>query len=96
MLMYTKYTSLLYFNYLTLCVSYTSSVRLIMYIRFPVVSCMFNKSFIDTLCLDKKLLKLKTHRTKVVKFCVHINTVFSCRVTNTSCMRQENWDDLQL
>ena len=50
MLMYTNYISLHYFNYLTFCVSYTSSVNCI---GFPVVSCTISKSFIDTLCLDK-------------------------------------------
>ena len=53
---YTKYTTLHYFNYLTVYVSYTSSVNCI---GFPIVSCTISKSFIDTLCLDKKLLKFK-------------------------------------
>ena len=56
MLMYTKYTSLHYFNYLTFCVSYTSSVNCI---EFIIVFCTITISFIDTLFLDKKLLKLK-------------------------------------
>ena len=55
-LMYTKYITLHYFNYLTFCVSYTSSVNCI---GFPIVSCTISKSFIDTLCLDKKLLKFE-------------------------------------
>ena len=36
MLMYTKYTSLHYFNYLTFCVSYISSVIVL---KFPIVGC---------------------------------------------------------
>ena len=59
MLMYTNYTSIHYFNYLTFCVSYTSSVNCI---EFPIVSCTISKSIINTLCLvslDKKLLKFK-------------------------------------
>ena len=54
MLMYTNYISLHYFNYLTFCVSYTSSVNCI---GFSIVSCTISKCFIDTLSLDKKLLK---------------------------------------
>ena len=56
MLMYTKYTSLQYFNYLTFYVCYTSSVNCM---GIPIVSYTISKSFIDTLCLDKKLLKFK-------------------------------------
>ena len=56
MLMYTKYTSLHYFSYLSFCVSFTSSINCI---GFPIVSCTISKSFIDTPCLDKKLLKFK-------------------------------------
>ena len=44
--MYTKYISSLYVNYLTFCVSYTSSVN---YIGFPIVSCTIGKSFTETL-----------------------------------------------
>ena len=54
--MYTKYTSLHYVDYLNICVSYTSSVNCI---GFPIVNCTITKSFIDTLCLGKKLLKFK-------------------------------------
>ena len=50
--MYTKYAPLHYFNYLAFCVSYTRSVNCI---GFLIVSCTINKSFIGTLCLDKKL-----------------------------------------
>ena len=56
MLMYIKCTSLHYFNYLNFCVSYTSYVKCIV---FPIVNCTISKCFMDTLCLDKKLLKFK-------------------------------------
>ena len=52
MLIYTKYTTSHYFNYLTFCVSYSRSVKCI---GFSIVSCTISKSFIDKLCLDKKL-----------------------------------------
>ena len=67
MLMYTKYTYLHYFNYLNFCVSYTSSVNCI---RFPIVNCTINKSFIDTLCLDKKLLTFKVDKSCQI-LCAH-------------------------
>ena len=51
--------SLQYFNYLTFCVSYTSSVELYCIPNCYVASCTISKSFIDTLCLDKKLLNFK-------------------------------------
>ena len=56
MLMYTKYISLHYFNYLSFCVSHTDSVNCI---GFLIVSCTNSNIFIDTLCLVKKLLKFK-------------------------------------
>ena len=68
----TQIHLLYYFNYLTFCVSYTSSVNCIW---FQIVHCTIRKSCIDKLCLEKKLLKFKSN-----KFCVHISTVFSCRV----------------
>ena len=67
MLMHTKYTSLHYLNYLlTFCLT----------IWFSIGSWIINKSTIDTLCLNNKLLKLKFQKS-----CVHISTVFSYRVT---------------
>ena len=59
MLMYTKHTSLHYFNYLTFCVSYTSSVW-IPTIRIAGCTIIAINSFTDTLhVLKRKLLKLK-------------------------------------
>ena len=76
MLMYTKYTSLHYLNYLNFCASFTTFVNCI---EFIIAFCTITIRFIDTLSLDKKLLNSKSK--KVVKFCVHISTVFSCWVT---------------
>ena len=55
MLMYTKYTSLHYFNYLSFCVCHTC----LNCTGFPIVSCTISKSFINTLRLVKKLLTFK-------------------------------------
>ena len=73
-LMCTKHTSLHYLNYLTFCVSYsyTSSVN---GVGFPIVSStiIISKSFIDILCLDKKLLKFKLYKSCQI-LCVHISS----------------------
>ena len=52
--MYTKYTSLHYFNYLTFCVRYTNSIG------FPIVSSTISKSFIDTLRMFRQKSKSKS------------------------------------
>ena len=59
-----KYTSLLYFGYLTICVNYTSSVIVLCSLLLAVLR--ISKTFVDILCLDK------SYSLKVVKFCVHI------------------------
>ena len=67
MFMHTNYTSLHYFNYLTFCVSYISSVNCI---GFHIVNCTIGKTFIDTLSLDKKLLKFEVHKRCQI-LCAH-------------------------
>ena len=73
MLMYTKYTSLHYFSYLTFCVSCASSVNCI---GFPMVSCTIIKSFIDTM-LRQEVVKVQS--LKKLYFCVHKHCS-SCQV----------------
>ena len=81
MLMYTNYISLHYFNYLTFCVSYTSSVN---YIGFPIVSCTINKCFIDTLSLDKKLLKGQCVGIEAVQALVKLHNYRDIFTRNTT------------
>ena len=79
MFMYTKYTSLHYFNYLTYCVSYTRSYNCI---GFPIVGCTVSQSFIDTLYLDNKLKSKKVVKT----LCAHKQSYqsFSLPILNIS------------
>ena len=67
MLMYTKYTSLRYLDYLASCASFTTSVNCI---EFIIVFCTISISFIDTLYLDKKLLKIQNLKSSQI-LCAH-------------------------
>ena len=60
MLMYTKYTALHYLNYFTFRVSYTGSVNCI---GFPIVCSTFGEGFIETPCLNRKLLKFEVQKS---------------------------------
>ena len=87
--MYTKYTSLYYSMYLTLFVRYTSSVNCMKFSTVYRSSC---KRLIDKLRLTTELRNFKVQ--KVVNFCVHISSIFSCQVTyrvidhNYKCQRK--------
>ena len=77
--MCTKYTASDYSTYLTFCQSYTSSVKCFEQL---IVFCTNSKSFIIILC------SITTSKCKnVIKFCVHISPIFSCRVTNNDRCR---------
>ena len=84
-LMCTKYTPSHYFNYLTSCIRYTSSVNAI---ELPIHCCTSSTIFVDKLCLGTKLRNFKVQ--KVVKFYAHISPIFSCRVTYyNGCSKRE-------
>ena len=79
MLTCTKYTSLHYFNYLTFCVSYTSSVNCI---GFTIVSCTISQKFHWCVMLGQKVIKIQCLKSHARKHC------FSSQVTYTSiCVR---------
>ena len=76
--MRTKCTHSHYSIYLTFCASHTSSVHCI---TFSIVCWISWKAFIDKLCLGTKLWNFKVQQ--VVKFYVHIRSIFSCQITPT-------------
>ena len=77
-LMYTKYTSSYYGLYLLYCSTYQSSVNCY---RFAMKCYINGDNFIRLLFLLIKLFKFESKN--VLKFCVHISPIFSCRVTYT-------------
>ena len=68
-LMCTKYTPLHYSTYLTFCVSYTCSVKIVL--NSPVVTGLFAKVSLINYVQAQSYETLKSQ--KVVTFCVHIS-----------------------
>ena len=90
-----KHTHSHYATYLSFFVSYTNYVN---YNRLLNVSCPSRKSFIDKALLTQYVATI--HSLKVIKFCVHISSIYSharshefIQVIQKVFFLQTNWNN---